>query len=861
MSLRSIIAPAVVLLALPLYASRLGDRVVPHRYTLRITPDLSAETFAGEEAIDLRLLQPAASIRLHTLGLQLRNVTLRSGAQTFAMSVAFEPATETAVLRAAGLIPAGPARLQLHFEGRFNQELRGFYISRTQKRSYAVTQFEATDARRAFPCFDEPSMKAVYDISLVVDTADTAISNAPLFSDTPDARGKHLLRFASTPRISSYLVAMLVGDFQCEQGRAGDVPIRVCTTPGQQALGRFALATAEAVLRYDENYFGLRYPFAKLDLIGIPDFQAGAMENAGAITFRESFLLLDDATAPIASRKFVADVIAHEIAHMWFGDLVTMKWWDDIWLNEGFATLMARAPLQAAHPEWHLELDSVEQTLTALAADSRMATRAIRTGVETPTEIFSLFDAIAYGKTASVLRMIEEWLGPEEFRRSIHQYLTRYAWDNASAEEFWASMTESSRQPVDAVLRSFVEQPGAPLLRVSERCEADQRVLDVAQERLSIKGQTPLAAEKWTIPLCVRSTTGGASACRVVMPATTSISVPSCEGALVLNRSGAGYLVAETSVGERTLIETQAARLSAAERVSLHGSEWLLVRDLREGAGDYLGLIHALAPSLGKPEEGALLAAVSGNLRFLNDRLVNQSNRARWQELLRRELGASGGEWSVAGEDPVAEIARLRMLRLRGEIGGDAESAAGARAIAERFLRDPASVPPALAAQALPVAASSGDRVLLRAILSRLDGPLPGAVREEYRVMLTSFRDPLVVAEINDYAFGKRIRTGEVRELLTGLMMNPAARPATWSAIKSHWSELQRKIPSGITGVVASTGTFCDAATRADVRSFFTSRRSEGTAEALSPALAAIDSCVAFQSAQQASFDRTLPKL
>ena len=614
------------------------------------------------------------------------------------------------------------------------------------------------------------------------------------------------------------------------------------------------------MLRYDEAYFGLRYPFAKLDLIGIPDFQAGAMENAGAITFRESFLLLDDATASTASRKFVADVIAHEIAHMWFGDLVTMAWWDDIWLNEGFATLMARAPLQSLHPEWRLELDSVEQTLAALAADSRMATRAIRTRVETPHEIFSLFDGIAYGKTSSVLRMIEEWLGPEVFRRSIHQYLTRYAWDNASAEQFWTSMTESSHQPVDAVLRSFVEQPGAPLLHVSEHCEAGQRVLEVAQERLSIKGQTSLAEEKWTIPLCLRSTAGGASVCRVVTPSTTSTTVPSCEGALLLNRGGAGYLVADTSAGARTLLEAQAAALSAAERLALHGNEWLLVRDLREGAGDYLGLLHALAPLLENPQEGALLAAGSGNLRFLNDRLVNESNRARWQALLRRELGAPGREWSVPGEDPAVETARLRMLRLRGEIGGDEESASGARAIAERFLRDPASVSPALAAQALPVAASSGDRALLMTILARLDGTLPGPVREQYRLMLTSFRDPLLVAEIIDYAFGKRIRTGEVRELLTGLMMNPAARPATWVAIKSHWSELQRKIPSGLTAVVSVTGTFCDAAARADLQAFFASHRSEGTTQALGQTLAAIDSCMAFRSAQQASFDRALPQ-
>ncbi|MEO6259642.1 MAG: M1 family metallopeptidase, partial [Thermoanaerobaculia bacterium] len=471
----------MLLLAIPLSAARLGERVVPKRYVLQVTPDLSRETFAGEESIDLQIGEPVTTLRLHALDLALSAATLLVGGETMALTVSPEPVSETVMLDAGRLIPAGPARLQLHFEGKLNQELRGFYVSRTEKRKYAVTQFEATDARRAFPCFDEPSFKAVYEISLVIDSRDSAISNAQMISDTPGRRGKHTVRFAPTPPISSYLVAMLVGDFRCLKGSSDDIPIRVCTTPGQERLARFALDTAQAVLHYDNVYFGIRYPFAKLDLIGIPDFQAGAMENAGAITFRESFLLLDDATASTEDRKLVAGVIAHEIAHMWFGDLVTMKWWDDIWLNEGFATLMTRRPLEAWHPEWRLDLDAVNQTLAALATDSRQSTRKIRTGVETPREIFSLFDGIAYGKTASVLGMIEEWLGPEVFRKSISQYLTRYAWNNASAEDFWSSMAQSSGQPVDTVMRSFVEQPGAPLLHITERCEGEQRLLEVSQ--------------------------------------------------------------------------------------------------------------------------------------------------------------------------------------------------------------------------------------------------------------------------------------------------------------------------------------------------------------------------------------------
>ena len=390
------------------------------------------------------------------------------GSQTAAVTL--NDAAETATLTVPRPVARGRATLHIAYTGILNDKLRGFYLSQANGRKYAVSQMEATDARRAFPSFDEPAYKATFAISLMVDAADAAISNGRQISDTPGPEpGKHTIAFAATPKMSTYLVALLVGDFVCRSGQSGGTPIRVCSTPDKLGLTAFALEAAEQQVAFFNNYFGIAYPYEKLDIIGVPDFAAGAMENAGAITFRERMLLADDATASVGIRKSVASVISHELAHQWFGDLVTMKWWDDIWLNEGFATWAANKPLAAWKPEWKMDVSAAQETQSALALDALRATRAIHTQVETPAEINQVFDAIAYEKTAGVLNMIEAYVGPEAFRKGVSSYLQKYSLGNAAGEDFWTEVTRVTEKPVNRIMKSFVEQPGAPLVSVKTR--------------------------------------------------------------------------------------------------------------------------------------------------------------------------------------------------------------------------------------------------------------------------------------------------------------------------------------------------------------------------------------------------------
>ena len=432
-SSRAIFGAAVAVIVLAVFSpgnalgQRLPTTVIPAHYTLKLAPDLKGATFSGEEAIDLSIQQPTRSITLNAIEITFQSVTILSSGPQQTGTVSLDAAKQQATFTFPDTVPAGNATIKVRYTGILNNELRGFYLSKTARRNYAVTQFEATDARRAFPCFDEPAFKATYDISLIVDAADTAISNAPITADTPGpGADKHTLVFDTTPKMSTYLVAFLVGDFQCTSGREDDVDIRVCATPDKVGETAFALTIAKYVLHYYDDYFGIHYPLKKLDLIAIPDFEAGAMENFGAITYRETDLLLDPKSATVADKREVGLVVAHEMAHQWFGDLVTMQWWDNIWLNEGFATWMENKPVTAMHPEWNIPEVVARNEQDTLDIDARPTTRAIRASADTPEEIDQMFDGIAYGKASDVLLTIENYLGEETFRQGVHAYLSAH---------------------------------------------------------------------------------------------------------------------------------------------------------------------------------------------------------------------------------------------------------------------------------------------------------------------------------------------------------------------------------------------------------------------------------------------------
>src|SRR5579863_1581666 len=479
------------LLSISSAAQRLPKIAVPTNYNLTLAPDFSQDKFTGQETIQLQLLKPTSEIVLNSAEIEIQETTIVSRGVSQKAKVALDSKNETATLSVDRTMQPGPAMVTIRYTGTLNNELRGFYLGKEEDgKKYAGTQMEATDARRAFPCFDEPEYKATFDITVVADLQHTVISNSKIIFDSPgpDA-GKHTVKFATTPKISSYLVAVVVGDFEFVEGSADGIPIRVYTTPGRKQLASYGLETAEQAIKYYDQYFGIKYPFGKLDLIALPDFAAGAMENPGAIVAREVFLLVDEQHSTVNQKRIVAEGMAHEIAHQWFGDLVTMKWWDDSWLNEGFAMWMQDKSVATWSPQFNALVDDVLSPYSFLGPDATMTqdslvhTHPVHQAAETPGEITELFDAISYGKGASVLWMVEAYLGPEVFRKGVQNYLKQHSYSNATSEDFWNALTAASEKPVDRIMRDFIYQAGVPMVSVASRCAGDTTTVSLSQQR------------------------------------------------------------------------------------------------------------------------------------------------------------------------------------------------------------------------------------------------------------------------------------------------------------------------------------------------------------------------------------------
>jgi len=829
--------------------TRLPTAVAPRSYAITVSPDLVSETFQGEETIAVDVREPVNSITMHSVELTLHDVRVQRGDFLFPVTLTSDAASETVTLKLEGPIEAGRATIHIGFDGKLLPQLRGLYLSTTPKRKYAVTQFEAMSARRAFPCFDEPAMKATFDVTLIVDKGDTAISNGAVVSDTPAASGKHALHFATTPIISTYLVAMLVGDFECISGSADGVPIRVCSTPGLQPLGRFALSAAQASLTWFNRYYGIPYPFAKLDLIGIPDFAAGAMENAGAITFRETDLLLDEKTASTTVQKRVAEVVAHEIAHQWFGDLVTMQWWDDIWLNEGFATFMSEKPVESWKPEWRADLDKPVGTNDALLIDTQLSTNPIRTPSNAEGGGAMANPGIIYGKTASVLRMVEEWIGPEAFQKAIQAYLKKYSWRNAAAEEFWSTMKDSSQKPIDKVLQSFTDQAGAPLLHVSESCKDGRRRVTISQERLTNQG-TQVKAQSWIIPVCFHVAGSGRSEqCQVISDRVSILTVHGpCAQPVFLSRAGTGYFLADYSPGARAKIRQRQRGLSEQERIAWHANEWLLVRAMRRDLNEYIDVVEAMPA----PVERPVVTAIAENLVFLDQRLITEGDRRAWLDVVRSALtGLAPFTWETpAGETAEQRIARGSVLWALG-YAGDSEVVAGARATAQRYIKDPGSIDAVIAERALRLSAVYGDEQFLDQILAELSNAKTPELSARYRNLLPLFRNESARAKALEYTYSDRVRTQDLGALAGSAFTDPQTRSSAWIAAKSHWSELETRAPGALNRIAAATASFCDAESRRDVDAFFKEHPlKRGATRQVDRSLEAIDTCIAFRNAQ-----------
>jgi aminopeptidase N len=831
------------------HAQRLPEGVVPIHYTLSFSPDIPAARFAGHEEIQVHLPKPTDAITLNAADIQFNMATVQSSEGRQEAHVALDPSHETATLQLANPVAAGDAVIEIDFTGILNDKLRGFYLVHGKARNYASTQFESTDARRAFPAFDEPALKATFDISLTVDEGDTAISNGAIVSDTPGpGPGKHTLRFATSPKMSTYLVAMLVGGWKCIEGGSDGIPIRICATPDKIELGGFALKASEHILHSLNQYYGIPYPYKKLDIIAVPDFEAGAMENVSAITFREIYLLVDEQHSSVGARRGVAEILAHEMTHMWFGDLVTMKWWDDLWLNEGFATWMVSKPVGEWKPEWKESLQDVQNGSSTLNVDSSPATRKIRAQASTPDEINELFDGIAYGKAAAVLHMVEQYIGPEVFRAGVKQYLEKYAYGNATAEDFWNTLAQVSSQPMDKIMGSFVDQPGVPMVSVRSRCSGGKTIIEAAQQRFYLEGSlmdVP-SPETWAIPMCFKM--GGTRDCRILDHKQQQFTFDGCHSEFSADASGSGYY--RTQYSGETFRHLPGASWDSGQRERLVGDSWALVQAGKQSVGEYLDLVRRM----GADRERVVFESEVQPLPTIADNLTDTEGRAALSALI-RDLAGPGVKrlgWSPApGEGDDDRQLRPTLIALLGSYGDEPEVLQQASKFADQYLRDRSSLDASLVPTVLGLAAKTGGPALSERYL---DAARTAKSPEEFLNFLfglVDFSEPELVQRTLELAISPEVRSQDSPFLLVALLNRPVTRKQAWTWIKQHWPEVQARFTmSSGSRVVAATGSFCDRADREDVQGFFASHPVESSERTLSLTLHRIDACIELRSRQ-----------
>jgi aminopeptidase N/puromycin-sensitive aminopeptidase len=876
MQLKKILTVLVALVPLGTLAQRLPGNVVPDHYSLSFTPNLRSATFAGQETIDVRIIHPGNSITLNSTEIEFQKVNITQGGNIQEAKVTLDSEKEQATLTVPNPLAAGPATIEIQFTGILNDKLHGFYLAKTRLRSYGATQFESTDARRAFPSFDEPALKATFDLILIVDKDDTAISNGHIISDTPGpGPEKHTLKFSPTKKMSTYLVAMAVGDFQCNEGSADGIPIRVCGTPDKKPLGVVAVHYAEEILKFYNQYYGIKYPFEKLDIVGVPDFEAGAMENTGAIFYRESLLFLDEQRSSMNTRQAVFEVLAHEMAHQWFGDLVTMKWWDNLWLNEGFATWMALKPSQALHPEWKANLGAVSATNGALQVDALKTTHPIRVKAETPQEISELFDAISYEKAAAVLRMIESYVSPDVFRRGVNSYLHKFSYSNATAEDFWDAIAQASGRPVDKIMMTFINQPGEPLVSVSTKCVTPppqtvstrtrkgrksrttvtphpKTEVTLTQERFfSDPNSAPQESDRWMIPVCFKSS-DGKPFCQILSQREETVPLTGCSAWVFTNANAVGYYRTQYN-GEafQKLNASAMAQLGTAERMSLVDDEAALVRVGKENVAKLLDLVAALNQDF----EQEIVGSYIRSLLNTNNYLVASHDRPAFQSWIRsnfRQMMEKIGWTPSATESSDVGELRLDLLGILAGIGEDPEALRQSASLAEQYLKNPDSVNPELARIALTETAHRGDAALFDHYLAAMR---QARSPEQFYTMVSAmsgFRDPQLVQRWLQISVSDATRNQDAAVQIATVLRRYEVSQIAWQWIKDHWPEVEKKTTmSSGASIVAATAGFCDAQSRDDVQQFFQEHKVPSTERVLRQVAENVNACISFREHQQ----------
>lgn len=865
----AVTAPPAIAVADNAPKGSLGTAVVPTAYDLhlQIVPDEAG--FSGDVTIDLNLRAATDRIHLHGKGLAVTGITLTTVNQSLTGTWDQVDADGgIATIRLSETAQPGTARLAMQFEGTYNGKLEGLYKVEEAGKAYAYTQFEAISARLAFPGFDDPQFKTPFRIAVTADPKHVVITSTPLLEQKPAGNGLARSQFDTTPPLPTYLLAFAVGpqdlviapDLPATAIRDRAIPFEAAAAAGKGPQLDYAIKHTQPILEALETYFGVPYPYKKLGIIAAPDFAAGAMENVGAILYREQLLLLDE-NSSFQQRRFYGWVHAHELAHQWFGNLVTPKWWDDIWLNEAFATWMGNKAADTWQPDFQFNRTTLSRALRVMNTDALASARQIRQPVLSNNDIANAFDGITYSKGGGVLSMFESYLGEDKFRDGVRLHMKRFAHDVATTDDFMRSLADGSGKPeVVPAFRSFIDQPGVPLVTAKLTCDGDQATVHLKQSRFRPLGSSIEPGQQWQIPACVRVFKNGTTQkhCALIDNSETFLPLDSCPDAVMANADGAGYY--------RWSLDAAGWRQALAKLDAMNEREQLSLADsvsaaFQAGEIEPSTLLGAYAALAKQPVWDVVSAPFSELLRVI-EKLTPAAARSEIEAWTRQQYGPRLNAIGLARDSETDKTDRRNTALLREALAGLLVTAGNDMDLRQTLARqgkayigdgrqlDSSAINPDLVEFGLLAGVLEYGEPFAQTLLEVLSDSTDATLRQRILAAVSGSSDPKISKLVLDITLDDSIRDNEVRTLLREQFANSKARPAAWDWLRANLDGVIARVPVWNQGdMVALPRQFCSAKRKAEVEAFFGPKVAElqGGPRDLALALEQIDLCAAMK--------------
>ncbi len=843
---------------------RLPTDIVPSFEAIRLNLDADKMDYTGSVRVELKVMKPTKEIQFHAQEMKLEKVVLRG--KNGASHLDCKEGEQGLVTATAPTeIAPGAYTLEISFSNEFDRRATSLYRLETGGHAYAFTQFEAVDARLAFPCWDEPSFKFPYQITLVVPQAHEAVSNTPI-ERTTVKDGMKTVVFRRTRPLPSYLLAIATGPLEFVPIPGMSIPGRVVTPKGSAALAQVAVSMTPPIMAALEKYFGRRYPYEKLDLIAVPEFSPGAMENPGAITYGDQYLLFDPKTMSTSQRRTFAYFTAHEVAHMWFGDLVTMKWWDDLWLNESFADWMGYKIADEVYPNLQVEADALGGVQQAMYLDAQLSTRVIRQPIRSMSNLLESADPLAYKKGKATLGMFEQWMGPEKFRQGVLAYLKEHEWGNATADDLWAALSKSAGRDVRGPMSSFLDQPGVPLVRADIMTDGRVRL---SQKRFLHYGVTPPTRLVWQIPMILKYSDGThvLSHSLLLSESTATVTLPGLAGKPPVwvhpNGGGKGYY--RWSVDSATLSKIAEAApkvLSSSDRIRFVQNLDALLDGGDIHGDEYLRLVSGLADEPRPEAAGALLDA----LGTIKAAFITEDLEGSFAVYIQRLLGPSKKRFGLnraTGEEDAVSILRPRLFYWLADDGRDEEALTQAERLAKSFLADRGSIDPSLVSPALVLSAIRGDAPLFEEYKKRFEAATAPTDRVPFLSALGNFRDPKLREAALAYVLDGPLRPQELFTIPQTMSGTLAFKKQVYGWVTKNYDAYVKKMPPSYAIYVPYSGMSCEDEQLQKTNAFFSipEHSPPGTEAELARVLEAGNDCINMREREEESVRHYLSQL